>query len=70
MKWGEAGEDMTRGRPSRAAEGGEGGGKGGGQGVRVYSTVQYTYKLHVYKQGGGGGGRPAGIQPVGQKIFV
>ncbi len=31
MKWGEAGEDMTRGRPSRAAEGGgRGGGEGGG----------------------------------------
>jgi hypothetical protein len=53
--------------------GGGGGGRGGGKGlgctgVRVYSTVQCTYKLHVYIQGGGGGGgQPAGIQPVGQR---
>ncbi len=41
MKWrgGGRGEDVTRGRPSRAA-GGEGEGTGGGSTrVRVYSTV-------------------------------
>ena len=60
MKWGEAGEDMTRGRPSRAAEGERGGGREGG-GKGLWCTVLYSIhrthtKLHVYKQGGGGWG--------------
>ncbi len=38
MKWGEAGEDVTKGRPSRTAEGGgEGGEEGGGGGGRPAS---------------------------------
>ncbi len=38
------------------------------QGVRVYSTVQCTYKLHVYKQGGGGGGVGAGQPAYSQLV--
>jgi hypothetical protein len=73
MKWGEAGEDMTRGRPSRAAEGesGGGGGRGGGKGLRctvLYSIHRTHTKLHVYKQGGGGvgAGQPAYSQLVSE----
>ncbi len=66
---GGAGEDMTRGRPSRAVEGERGGKGGGGQGVRVYSTVQYTpytYKTPRVQTGGGGvgAGQPAYSQLV------
>jgi hypothetical protein len=69
---GGAGEDMTRGRPSRAAEGERGGEEGGGgEGVRVYSTVQYTpytYKTpRVQTRGGGvGAGQPAYSQLVSE----
>ena len=71
---GGAGEDMTRGRPSRAAEGESGGGEegGGGKGLRctvLYSIHRTHTKLHVYKQGGGGGvgaGQPAYSQLVSE----
>jgi hypothetical protein len=71
MKWGEAGEDMTRGRPSRAAEGERGGGReGGGKGLwctLLYSIHRTHTKLHVYKQGGGvGAGQPAYSQLVSE----
>ena len=54
-----AGEGVTRERPSMARGG------GGSTRVRVYSTIQCTYKLHVFNgEGRGGGGWPASIQPV------
>jgi hypothetical protein len=60
---------MTRGRPSRAAEGG-GRGRGGRGGKGLRCTVLYSIHTNstCTNRGGGGGGRPAGIQPVGQQL--